>query len=256
MYESLLASNPKHDGLILTTGSLFVMYANAFVQGPAELLPSSAHDERELAKQRAKKLYLRGTDILYRGLEKKYPGFGEAFQRETLETYLGKMKKQDVPLLYWTVAGTLAAYSLDNFDISLAAKIPELSAMIHRAYELDPGFSNGTLDDFYILFYGSLPAGIGGDKALAEKHFKLAVEKTKGLSASPYISYVQSISIPAQDYETFKTYLEAALAVDPDAEPSNRLVNILAQRKARYLLDNADNYFFDLDTGDDWGEEE
>jgi hypothetical protein len=39
MYESLLAGNPNHQGLILTTGSLFVMYANAFVQGPAEHLP-------------------------------------------------------------------------------------------------------------------------------------------------------------------------------------------------------------------------
>ena len=44
LYETLLASNPKHHGLLLTTGSMFIMYANAFVQGPAEMLP---HDEFE-----------------------------------------------------------------------------------------------------------------------------------------------------------------------------------------------------------------
>ena len=40
MYEALLAQNPDHQGLLLTTGSLFVMYANAFVQGPAEMMDS------------------------------------------------------------------------------------------------------------------------------------------------------------------------------------------------------------------------
>ncbi|MDR0569125.1 MAG: TRAP transporter TatT component family protein, partial [Spirochaetaceae bacterium] len=119
---------------------------------------------------------------------------------------------------------------------------------------LDPDYGNGTLDEFYILFYGSLPSSIGGDRAKAEEHFKRAKEKTKGLSAGPYVSYAQSIAIPAQDYETFKDSLEKALAIDPDAEPSNRLVNILAQRKARYLLDNAENYFFGI--GDSWDEEE
>ncbi|MDR2485711.1 MAG: TRAP transporter TatT component family protein [Treponema sp.] len=255
MYESLLASNPNHQGLILTTGSLFIMYANAFVQGPAEMLPAYRYLEREQAKQRAKKFYLRGTAILYSGLDKKYPGFSAAYQKGTLETYLSKMKKQDVPLLYWTVAGTLAAFSLEPFDLGLGFKIPELTAMINRAYELDPDFNNGALDDFYVLFYGSLPETMGGNKALVDTYFKRVIEKTKGLSAGPYISYVQAISIPAQDYETFKTYLETALAIDPGANPANRLANILSQRKARYLLDNAGNFFPALDTDGEWGDE-
>ncbi|MDR2494016.1 MAG: TRAP transporter TatT component family protein, partial [Spirochaetaceae bacterium] len=147
LYESLLSSNPAHEGLIVTTGSLFIMYANAFVQGPAETLPASRHEERDAAKQRAKGLYLRGTAILSAGLENKYPGFGGAYQAGTFDTLLSKMKKADVPLLYWTVAGTLAAFSLDPFDLGLGVKIPELTAMIRRAYELDPDFNRGALDD-------------------------------------------------------------------------------------------------------------
>lgn len=252
MYESLLASNPKHEGLIITTGSLFIMYANAFVQGPAEMLPSSQYDQREQAKQRSKHLYLRGAAILYGGLDAKYPGFSGGYQGGTFDSYLAKMKKADTPLLYWAVAGILSAYSLDPMDLSLGVKIPELTAMMNRAYELDPDFNEGALDDFYILFYGSLPESMGGDKNLAKTHFERCLEKTHGLSASPYLSYVQSIAIPAQDYETFKAYLEKALAINPDENPSNRLVNIISQRKARYLLENPENYFLDLDSDDDW----
>ncbi|MDR1566930.1 MAG: TRAP transporter TatT component family protein [Treponema sp.] len=257
LYEALLAQNPDHQGLLLTTGSLFVMYANAFVQGPAEMEdPIVEYEERMAGLERAKKLYLRGNAILSSGLEKKYPGFGTASVRDgTLDPFLVKMKKDDVPFLYWSVAGGLAAYSIDVFDFDLGTKIPEWGAMIARAYELDPDFNNGAIDDFYILYYASLPEALGGDRAKAEVHYRLALEKTKGLSAGPYVSYATAVCVPAQDYEAFKENLEKALVVDVDAEPSNRLVNIISQKKARFLLDTAYNFFsfleLELDYDDD-----
>ncbi|GHU60196.1 hypothetical protein FACS189444_6780 [Spirochaetia bacterium] len=257
VYEALLEQQPNHQGLILTTGSLFVMYANAFVQGPAEMLPADRYLERQAALDRAKKLYLRGADILYTGLDKKYPGFSGASQAGTMDTYLARMKKADVPSLYWYVAGQLSAFGLDPFNIELGVRIAELTTLIGRAYELDPDFNNGALDDFYVLFYSSLPEILGGDKTLVENHFKRAVEKSKGLSPGPYVSYAQAVCVPAQDYETFKDYLERALTIDVDQDPANRLQNILSQRKARYLLDSASNLFISLPGDDDlWYDED
>ena len=251
MYEALLAQNPNHQGLILTTGSLFVMYANAFVQTPAEMLPLDRYDEEIRELKRAKDLYLRGADILYSGLEKKYPGFGGSYRAGTLDTFLAKTVKADVPYLYWAVAGVLSAFSLDSFNMDLGVRIPELKAMIERAYVLDPDFNNGTLDDFFIIFYSALPESLGGNKTVVDEHFKKAVEKSKGLSASPYVSYANSVCIPAQDYETFKDKLQTALKINPDEDSSNRLVNTLSLQKARYMLSNAGQYFIMLDD-DDW----
>jgi predicted anti-sigma-YlaC factor YlaD len=254
MYETLLSQNPDHQGLLLTTGSLFIMYANAFVQGEAEMLSSvDEYEERQEGMDRAKKLYLRGTAILYSALDKKYPGFSGAGVRDgSLEARLAKCGKEDVPLLYWTVAGTMAAYSIDVFDFELGSKIPDLAAMIARAYELDPDFNKGAIDEFYILLYASLPEMLGGNPSLAEVHFKRALEKANGLTAGPYVSYAQAVCIPAQDYEAFKANLEKALAVDVDGDPSNRLVNIISQRKARHLLDRAYDFFTFLDYEEDY----
>jgi predicted anti-sigma-YlaC factor YlaD len=189
-------------------------------------------------------LYLRGKTHLYSALDRKYPGFSEAtVEAGTLEPLLKKCKKEDVPLLYWTVAAGLSAYSLDTFDFDLGSGIPEWNAMIARAYELDPDFNNGAIDDFYVLFYGSLPEALGGDKAKADVHFKRAVEKSKGLSAGPYVSYAKAICVPAQDYETFEECLLKALEINPDDDPSSRLQNILSQRQARFLLEYADEFF-------------
>ena len=253
MYEALLDINPEHQGLILTTGSLFIMYANAFVQGPAEMLPNTEWREREAALMRAKQLYLRVYEILNNGLEAKYRGFGQAsVDNGTLQAILQKCKKEDVGLLYWTVAGGLSAYSIDLLDFELSARIPDWSVMIHRAYELDPDYGGSALDEFFIIFYASLPEMLGGDKERAEIHFQRALEKSGGRSVGAYVSYAQNISAPAQDYDTFKDYLEKALAINPDADPSTRLVNIITQQKARWLLDNAWTIFSFLPIPDDF----
>jgi predicted anti-sigma-YlaC factor YlaD len=252
MYESLLQANPTHQGLLRTTGSIFVMYANAFVQGPAEMLPRSQHDRKKEDQARAKKLYLRGAALLYRGLELKYPGFAESFQKGTMPQILAKMKKADVPSLYWAAAGGLSAYSLNSFDMDLGVRIKEFKLLVDRAYELDPNFNSGALDDFFVLFYASVPEAMGGDKTKARQHYELALQKSGGKLAGPYVSWAQAVLIPAQDYASFKTCLETALALDPEADPANRLVNVISQRKARYLLDNAGQYFIEFDSGDDW----
>ena len=245
LYEALLAQNPKHQGLINTTGSLFVMYANAYVQGPAEMLPYYEYEEREAAMDRAKKLYLRGLDILLNGLELKYPGFLSAYTDTSgrLPLFLTRMKKADVHALYWAAAAGFSAYSIDIMDFELSARVLEWSAMIHKAYELDPNFDGAALDEFYIIFYASLPEILGGNITQAELHFQRALEKTGGNSASAYVSYAQHISEPAQDYDSFVYNLEMALAINPDANVSTRLINIIAQQKAQWLLDNAWIYF-------------
>ncbi|GHV88971.1 hypothetical protein AGMMS50267_13310 [Spirochaetia bacterium] len=257
--EAKLAKNPADQELLLSTGSLLVMYANAFVQGPAEMLPPERFTKRREELEKAKKLYLRGTEILTSALEQKYPGFGEAStNRATLEQFLEQHTvKDDVPLLYWLVAGTLAAYALDPMDLALGFKIPALTALINRAYALDPDFNNGAIDDFFVLFYASLPESLGGDKSKVDFHFKLALEKSAGLTIGPYVSYAQAISIPTQDYETFKTYLETALAFKVNAPENrdNRLVNTISQRKARYLYHRAAHYFPELEESE-WEEYE
>ncbi|GHV78685.1 hypothetical protein AGMMS49944_04760 [Spirochaetia bacterium] len=244
--EAKLAQRPDDQALILDTGSLFVMYANAFIQGPAEMLPAEEYLEREKALAEARRLYHRGAEILGGGLEKKFPGW-----KDTYPSYLAQVTKEDVPLIYWYAAGTLSAYSLDPFDLDLGMRLPELTAALARAYELDPDFNSGAMDDLYILFYSSVPEGMGGDKSKVDIHYQRALEKTGGRSASPYVSYAQAVAYPAQDIETFKSCLESALAIKGGG--ANRLINTIYQRKARYLLNHAPEFFADLDT-DTWGE--
>ena len=253
MYEALLDANPRHQGLLYVTGSLFIMYANAYVQGPAEMLPPWEWEAREAALMRAKLLYLRGSNKMYAALDARHRGFIRSTGNEAdFQRMLRRLRKRDAGLLYWAVAGGLAAYSLDVFDFELSARIPEWKAMIMRAYELDPDYGGAALDEFLFLFFASLPELLGGDRERALYHFHRVQEKTGGNSVSALVSYAQSFAVPAQDYDMFREYLERALAIDPDADISTRLVTIIGQRRARWLLNNAHNFFSFLPFPDDY----
>ena len=256
MLESLAEAKPKSHKRLETTGSLYIMYANAFVQGPAEQMPQELFRESRAEKDRAVNLYLRGLDFMYRRLELKYPGFSASFQQNKSAQILAKMKKNDVPSLYWAAVAGISAYSLRQFDPALSLRHTEFLALAERAYELDPDFNKGALDEFLFLYYMQIPEFLGGDKKKAEIHFNRAMEKSGGLLASIYVSYATAVSIPNQDYDKFKEYIEKALSVDIDASPSNRLVNVISQKKAQYLLDSAERLFIfygeDDYEEDDW----
>jgi predicted anti-sigma-YlaC factor YlaD len=267
VYEALLEQNPDHAGLIVTTGSLFVMYANAYVQGPADMARYTSFADYAAGRERAKALYLRGAAILNHGLELRFPGITEAIASDAtvvtpadraVQAFLPKVKAADVPLIYWTVAGTLSAYALNPMDLTLGMKLGPLYDLINQAYIVDPDYSNGTLDDFFILFHSSVPASLGGKPELVPEFFEKALSKSGGHSASPYVSYAEAVCIPSGDYDGFKSSIDSALSVDVDAEPSIRLMNLISQRKAQFLLDNQDRFFVLLNSEDDdfWDDED
>lgn len=254
LYETILAESPDHEQLLLATGSGFVSYANAFVATPASMLPYEEWERQEQMQARAKKLYLRGRGYLVHGLDVRYPGFRDALFADdpaATEPYLAEMGVADVPFLYWIGAAWVAAFSLDAFDLELAFSVTRAQALMLRALELDERYSDGAIHDFLVQYYAGLPQSMGGDKEQAEYHHRRALEIADGRLAGPYISYAESILIPRQDVEAFIAKMDQALAVDPDAYPPARLVNILSQRKARWYLENIEDFFLlDLPEGE------
>ena len=77
------------------------------------------------------------------------------------------------------------------------------------------------------------------------QHFDRALELSKGKRAGTYVSFAENACLPAQNGAEFKIMLEKALAVDPDADPDHRLANLVAQRRARWLLDHIDELFLE-----------
>jgi predicted anti-sigma-YlaC factor YlaD len=57
------------------------------------------------------------------------------------------------------------------------------------------------------------------------------------------VTFAETVSVGRQDRAEFERLLEQALAVDPDKAPDQRLANLVARRRARWLLARADALF-------------
>jgi predicted anti-sigma-YlaC factor YlaD len=244
LIESLLASAPEHRGLLLAAASGFTQYSYAFVQQQADSFADLDPTRAEALRARARHLYLRARSYGLRGLETRHARFGERLRADP-RAAVGAVTAGDVPLLYWTASAWGAAIAISKDVPDLIADQPIVEALIDRALELDEGFGGGAIHTFLISYELSRRGAAGDPAERARAHFQRAVSLSRGRLASPYVSLAEGVSVSQQDRREFESLLRQALAIDPDASPEFRLVNIIVQRRARWLLTCADQLFLD-----------
>ena len=127
---------------------------------------------------------------------------------------------------------------------ALVADLPAARALLDRALALDEGYNRGALHNAFITLE-SFGEVMGGSLDRARTHFARAVELSDGLDAAPYVALATGVAGAEEDRAGFRELLDTALAIDPDEETSNRLLNLIAQKRARSLLDHVDDLFFE-----------
>ncbi|MFI5368419.1 MAG: TRAP transporter TatT component family protein [Spirochaetia bacterium] len=246
-YEALLEADPKNAPLALATGRSFVSYSFAFVQAPSDQMPAERVDAQRAMRLRAKKLDLRAREYVLRGLELRRPGFRAALEKSGPAAALRLTRREDVDYLYWAGAAWMAAFSADPFDFAQIVTLPRAVALLQQVEDWDDAYGAGAVHEIFISYYGSAPADLGGSEQKARGHFARALELSRGLRAGPYIALAASVSVKNQNVEEYRDLLGKALAVDVNADLPDRLVNIINQRRARWMLDHIDDYFIEGD---------
>ncbi len=234
--ESLADRLPDHLPLRLAMARGFTQYGYAFVQQDADESPDP--ERAKALRDRAARLYLRARAYGFDGL-RMTRGITEDELRgkEPVRAQaLSRTSREDVPLLYWTMAAWGGAISQRKTDMELVGDIPAVAAMLNRALALDEAYDLGAVHEFAISFDPARPEGTTLEKQRA--HFARARELQKGKKISALVTYAESVAGPAQDRKTFEALLREALRFDVDAPQARdeRLENKIAQRRARFLL--------------------
>ena len=248
LYESLLAESPKHTGLLLAAAQGFTEYSYAFVDSRIDEARAESLERADALRERARKLYIRAYQYGMRGLEANHPGFAAALDNDA-DRALQRVTRREVPLLYWTAASRGLTISLSKTSPELIAELPLVETIVRRVAELDENFGAGAVPEFLI----TLEAAHSGVKPeeqqkLMRQHFERALKVSQGKRAGTYVSFAENACVPAQNKAEFQSLLEKALAVDPDADLDNRLANLVAQRRARWLLKHIDELFLETAT--------
>ena len=241
LMETVLQETPDHRKLLVATASGFVMYAHAFVLREAKVREVTDPLEARSDIARAKALFLRGGRYAGRALEGRDPGVVRRLALEP-EAAVRRMRKDDVPAMYWYAAAYGSAVSADKGDMGMVADFPLVPVLLHRALDLDESWSSGALHELMIVVSAS--EGAGGMER-AEEHFRRAMELNGGRSMAPLLSLAQAVCVPRQDRIRFLELLNQVLAFDPESAPELRLSNTLAREQAAWLLDRVDALFVD-----------
>jgi len=96
-----------------------------------------------------------------------------------------------------------------------------------------------------IVYEGGRPTAAGGSIDRARESLARAVQLSAGRRAAPLVSFAETVDVAIQDRVEFKKLLDQALAINIDDAPDQRLSNIIAQRRARWLLGRMDRLFLD-----------
>jgi predicted anti-sigma-YlaC factor YlaD len=234
--------------LLLAAASGFTQYGYVYVEQSADEAASDNFEHARALRKRARRLYLRGYHYGLRGLEAGYRGFGEALEQDA-RAVLRRTRKQDVPLLYWSAAALVLAISSAKDDPEMLAQIPVVVALAGRVVELDESWDAGAAHEFLIslerIRVGAKPEEV---RQKMKQHFERSLELSRGLRV--FVSYAENAAVNSQNRTQFKELLDKALAVDPDARPDDRLANLVAQRRARWLLGRIDELFLEGAQGD------
>lgn len=240
--ESIIDADPDRQDVLLFANTGFVLYANAFLQADAAIAEWDDYARATELNERAHRMYLRARDYGLRNVEVAHPGITERL-RSHPEAVVEEFGPDDVESLYYLGGAWILAISLGLDQPALVADLPAARALLDRALELDEDFERGALHSAFITLE-SVGEAMGGSYERAREHFARSVELSEGQDAGPYVSLATGVAVGEENRGEFRELLEVAIAIDPDEAPENRLLNTIAQRRARVLLDHIDDLFF------------
>ena len=242
LLEALLAENPTHKGLLTAAASGFTQYAYAFVEQEADELEARDLAAAEAMRKRARRLYLRAKQYGLSGLEANHPGLKQALQTNP-KAAVRVFTKAEVPMIYWTAAAWASAITLSKDNPDLITQIPAMEALIDRALELDESYGAGAIHSFMITYEMARKGATGDPTVRARQHFERALAIAGENSAGPMVTLAEAVTIQKQNVKEFEALLNRALVVNPDAHPDTRLLNLVMQRRARWLLSRKADLF-------------
>jgi hypothetical protein len=122
-------------------------------------------------------------------------------------------------------------------------QLPRALALTPRVLELDESYGEESSHLAFAILFAIQPRGAGQDLERSRSHFERAVELAGPENFLPRVLYAEHFGKATLDQDFFVSTLSDVLAGDPARFPENRLLSELAQRRARVLLSQQEDFF-------------
>lgn len=148
----------------------------------------------------------------------------------------------NVELMY-VLASSWAGYLQANSEEwGAIADLPKIQSLLDRVVQLDSGHDQGQAWVYLGVLNSLRPEAIGGKPALGRQSFEKAIAISGGRNLYAKTLFAEFYARLVFEQELHDRLLNEVLAADPRA-PGLTLTNILAQDRARKLLESGKDYF-------------
>ncbi len=237
--ESVLRQQPAHLALAESVAAGFTQYSFAFVAFEAERVEARDAKAAERLRQRAARLYERAHRHAMQALESAHPGFARALASPQAADW-PKLPAAEAGLAYWAAASWGGWISLAKDDPETVADLPLAVRLAALAWAADPDWGQGALTGLLASFEAARP---GGNPAQALRWFDQAIAQAGDNAAGALVGKAEGYAQPAGDRALFEQLLGRALTVREAPDSPLALQNEVMRRRARWLLDKADDLF-------------
>ena len=241
--EGVWRVTPDNEIILMQLAQSYTGYAYGWVEDELELIDPMDFEREEHIRTRARLMYLRARNFAFRMIRNEADGFDEAraaglpeFQAWLREEF---DDEEDAAMLLWAGYPWGSAINVSRDDPMLIADLGFARALVERSVELDPTYFNAA----GLTFLGVATAeGLGGNPQDAVQFFERALELTDRKFLLIQYNYARSYAVRTQNRELFDRLLTEVEEAG-DINPSARLPNKIAKRRARRLRQNASQFF-------------
>ncbi len=229
LLDGMVEAWPDNERLLIRAAQAHASYASAFID--------------DADSQYANALYRKAKEYALKSLEHR--GFKNLRSKsfDDFKAGLWRLGKRDVAYLFWTASCWGNWIGLNTDSMAALAELPRVESMMRRVLELDAGFYYGGPHLFMGIWYASQPVVAGGDLNRAQTHFQKAIEFGQSKFLMTFIYYARYYARKAFDRDLFVSVLTKVLDTPADIQPELTLLNTVAHRKAKRMLDAVDDYF-------------
>ena len=229
LVDGMVEAVPNNARLLITAAQAYSSFAAAFVE-------ETDKDYAAALYAKAKKYALQSLEV--RGLKNPVSKPFEQFEKDV--TALGK---EDVPYMFWTATCWGGWIRLNLNSMAAVAELPRVELLMKRVLVLDEQFYYGGPHLFMGIWFASRPKIAGGDLTKAQYHFEKALEFSRGEFLMTRVYYADQYARKTLDKDLFVATLEKVLDIPVDKMPELTLLNTVAHKKAKELLEHVNEYF-------------
>ena len=230
LIEGMIDGEPENSSLLIAGSNLYTLYAAVFV------------DDSERAARMGNKARNYANRALC--LEVEASCGLTTIPMSELDPLIAQINIEQIEALYAGAMSWALWIQQRSGDWNAIAEIPKVEAMLQRVVTLDESYRGGEAHLYLGILKSLLPPSMGGRPADGERHFKRALELSKGKNLSVHVEYAQRYARTVFDRKLHDRLLTTVINSDPVVNGLT-LTNVLAQRNAKILLADSDDYFLE-----------